>query len=210
MKSTAVQNSRKSPPRREYNQDARARQTEANAKSVLDAAVKCLRGSRRLGEITLDDIAAGAGVTVRTILRQYGSKDRIMKAAFLEVGRQVEAARRPTPSGDIDAALAAMLEQYESEGDLNVRVVAEEHEIPILHKLLQYGRKFHRNWLKTVFGPALAHLPPAQREQRITALYAATEVQLWKVLRRDLHQSAAQTAAIFHQLVHGVLSADAN
>ncbi len=207
MKSLAAPKSKKSPPRRGYNQEARARQTEANAKSVLCAAVKCLRGSRRLAEITLDDIAAGAGVTVRTILRQYGSKDGIMKAAFLEVSRQVEAARRPTPAGDIDAALAAMLDQYEAEGDLNVRVLAEEHEIPILHKLLQYARKFHRKWLTTVFGSALAHLPPTQREQRITALYAATEVQLWKVLRRDLHQSAAQTAAIFHQLVRGVLSA---
>ena len=133
-----------------------------------------------------------------------------MEAAFLEVGRQIESARRQTPAGDIDAALAALLAQYEVEGDLNARVVAEEHEIPILHRLLQYARKSHRQWLTMVFGPALAHLPAAQRQQRITALYAATEVQLWKVLRRDLHQSAQQTAAIFHQLVRGVLSADAS
>jgi hypothetical protein len=81
--------------------------------------------------------------------------------------------------------------------------------MPILHRLLEYARKSHRQWLTHVFGPRLSHLTPAEREQRITALYAATEVQLWKVLRRDLHQSAEQTAAIFEQLVRGVLAASA-
>jgi hypothetical protein len=130
-----------------------------------------------------------------------------MEAAFKEVGRQVEKARPVTPPGDIEAALAALLRQYEQEGDLNARVVAEEHEIPILHKLLEFARASHRQWLTHVFGPKLAHLPPNQQEQRIIALYAATEVQLWKVLRRDLHQSAKQTAALFDQLVRGVLAA---
>jgi hypothetical protein len=78
-----------------------------------------------------------------------------------------------------------------------------------LHQLLEYARKSHRQWLVHVFGPHLAHLTPQQQEQRITALYAATEVQLWKVLRRDLHQSPEQTAAIFEQLVRGVLAAAA-
>jgi len=207
MKSTAIKRLARPAERRGYKQEVRARQTEANAKSILDAAVKCLRASKRLATITLDELAAEAGVTVRTILRQFGSKDGIMEAAFLEVGRQIQSARRDTPAGDIDAALAALVDQYEVEGDLNARVVSEEHEIPILHKLLEFARKSHRQWLTVVFGPRLAHLPAAQREQRITALYAATEVQLWKVLRRDLHQSPEQTAAIFHQLVRGVLSA---
>ncbi|HEX4793101.1 MAG TPA: helix-turn-helix domain-containing protein [Humisphaera sp.] len=206
MKSTAVKRLPKPRAKRGYSQDVRARQTQANGKSILDAAVKRLRTARRLAAITLDEIAAEAGVTVRTILRQFGSKEGIMEAAFLEVGRQIKLARRDTPAGDIDAALAALLDQYEVEGDLNARVVSEEHEIPILHKLLEFARKSHREWLTVMFGPSLAHLPGAEREQRITALYAATEVQLWKVLRRDLHQSAQQTADIFRRLVRGVLA----
>ena len=193
--------------RRAYKQDARADQARANAQAVLDAAVKQLRTAKRLAEVTLEDIAADARVTVRTILRQFGSKDGIMEAAFLEVGRQIEMARPKTVAGDVDAALAALLTQYEAEGDLNARVVAEEYEIPILHKLLEHARASHRQWVASIFAPRLAHLSPAEREQRITALYAATEVQLWKVMRRDLHQSAEQTAVIFHQLVRGVLSA---
>lgn len=192
---------------REYQQAARAEQTRANAQHVLEAAVKQLRTAPRVAEVTLDAIAADAGVTVRTILRQFGSKDGIMEAAFMEVGRQIESHRPATAPGDVDAALSALLGQYEVEGDLNARVVAEEHEIPFLHKLLEHARASHRGWLVEVFTPRLSHLPQKEQAQRITALYAATEVQLWKVLRRDLHQSAKETAVVFHQLVRGVLSA---
>jgi AcrR family transcriptional regulator len=200
-----VRGKRQNP--RHYTQKARAEQARANERAVLDAAVKRLRNSKRVADVTLDQIAADAGVTVRTILRQFGSKDGIMEAAFMEIGRQIETARPQTSPGDVEAALGALLTQYEQEGDLNARVVAEEFEIPILHRILEYARTSHRQWLTEVFGPKLAHLPGKEREQRITALYAATEVQLWKVLRRDLHQSAQQTAVIFGQLVRGVLAA---
>ena len=203
MKSAPVRFRKK----REYHQEARAEAARANERAVLEAAVGRLRSAKRIADVTLEDIASEAGVTVRTILRQYGSRDGIMEAAFLEVGRQIEAARPATEPEDVEGALKALLTQYEAEGDLNARVVAEEHEIPILHRLLEFARKSHRNWLEHVFGPLVGHLPEEQRRQRITALYAATEVQLWKVLRRDLHQSAQQTAEIFHQLVRGVLNA---
>ena len=207
MKSAQVQTRVRLRKKREYRQEARAETVKANERAVLEAAVGRLRTARRVADVTLEDIALEAGVTVRTILRQYGSKDGIMEAAFLEVGRQIERARPASEPGDVEAALTALLTQYEAEGDLNARVVAEEHEIPILHRLLEFARKSHRQWLTHVFGPLVEHLPEEQRKQRITALYAATEVQLWKVLRRDLHQSAQQTAEIFRQLVRGVLNA---
>jgi AcrR family transcriptional regulator len=194
---------RKARPR-QYRQETRALTAEAHQRAVRDAAVHRLRTERRLAEVTLEDIARDAGVTVRTVLRQYGSKDKLLKAAFLEVGRQVEAARPNSPPGDVDAALKALLQQYEAEGDLNARVVSEEHEIPILHRLLQHARASHRRWLQTIFGPLLANRTPDEQEVCITALYAATEVQLWKVLRRDLRQSAEQTARIIRRLIDGV------
>ncbi len=207
MKSAPVRRRPRPPRKREYHQDARAHSAKANERAVLDAAVGRLRSARRVADVTLEDIASDAGVTVRTILRQYGSKDGIMEAAFLEVGRQIEASRPVSEPGDVEGALKSLLTQYEAEGDLNARVVAEEHEIPVLHRLLEFARKSHRKWLAHAFGPLVEHLRDDQRQQRITALYAATEVQLWKVLRRDLHQSPQQTAEIFHQLVRGVLNA---
>ena len=164
MKSAQHSRSSRDPGRRGYRQEAEPEQSHANKAAVLEAAVQRLRTEKRLAEVTLEDIAADAGVTVRTILRQFGSKDGVMKAAFLELGHQIEAARPQTPPGDPEAAMAALLQQYEVEGDLNARVVAEEHEIPILHKLLQHARAAHRQWLTTIFGPLLTHLPAAQRK----------------------------------------------
>src|SRR6185312_13499628 len=127
MKLAPRGNRSQSPKRRGYTQDVRAETARANERAVLDAAVGRLRTASRLAGITLDEIAEDAGVTVRTILRQYGSKDGIMEAAFTELGRQVQTARPETAGGDVEAALAAILKQYEAEGDLNARVVGEEH-----------------------------------------------------------------------------------
>ena len=63
----------------------------------------------------------------------------------------------------------------------------------------------HRGWLRHIFGPPLAALRPAGREHRIAALYAATDVYVWKLLRRDLKLSRKETAATFRRLVYGVL-----
>ena len=55
--------------------------------------------------------------------------------------------------------------------------------------------------------PAWKPLSPRQREARLTALYAATDVYLWKLLRRDLKHDRSDTEQAFRQLVHGVLVA---
>lgn len=207
-KSRQHRHSPKAP--RIYQQGVRAEQTEANTRSVLDAAVALVRRAPSLAGITLDQIASDAGVTVRTILRRFGSRDGIMEAALFELGRQFESRRPETTPGDVEAALQSMLYQYEHEGDINVRALVEEHQIPVLHQLLEHGRATHRQWVTRAFAPQLARLPESVRESRITALYAATEVYLWKLLRRDLQLSAEQTLDIFRQLVLGVLSLPAS
>lgn len=163
------------------------------------------RSVRRVSAVTLEDIAREAGLTVRTILRRFGSRDGVLESAFVQLRQDIDAARPATPPGGIEAALSALLEHYEAIGDLNIRALEEEDQLPSLQALLEIARGVHRGWLRHIFGPHLAVLSPAEREQRITALYAATDVYLWKLLRRDLQLSRKETAATFLRLVHGVL-----
>lgn len=193
--------------KRDYNQEARAQQTEATAREILSAAIQLVRSVRRVSTITLEDIARESGLTVRTVLRRFGSRDGVLEAAFVQLRQEVEAARPATPTGDVGAALNALLEHYEEIGDLNIRALEEEDQLPSLHALLEVARDSHRDWLRHVFGPRLATLSSAEREQRITSLYAATDVYLWKLLRRDLQLGREETAATFRRLVHGVLEA---
>jgi AcrR family transcriptional regulator len=192
---------------REYRQDVRAQQTQANADRIVSTAVALVKKTRRTADITLDDVSRDAGVTVRTILRRFGSRDGVLEAAFAEIKQEFKGYRAPTPPGDVDAAVRTLLDQYERIGDLNIRALEQEQQLPLLHRALTEARRSHRDWLEQIFGPQLEGLPSRQREARLTALYAATDVYLWKLLRRDLKLDRSDAEQAFRQLVHGVLVA---
>ena len=200
------------PPRpkatRHYLQGARASQTEANAKSIVQSAVQLIYSVQRISEITLEDIAQKSGLTVRTILRRFGSRDGVLDAAFAELSKKIEQDLLPTTPGDIEAALRSLLQLYEKNGDLNVKALQQEHELPLLQKLMEHGREEHRAWVASAFAPCLAHLDERARDQRITELYAATDVYLWKLFRRDLRIGKNRTAEAFRDLVFGIVNLD--
>ena len=114
--------------------------------------------------------------------------------------------RVPTPAGDLEAAVQSLVDQYEQIGALNIRALEQEHELPLLHQNLAEARRYHREWLADVFAPNLARLAGSERERRLTALYAATDIYLWKLLRRDLKCSRRQTEDTFRRLASGVLA----
>jgi len=197
---------RRIQPSRRYRQDTRARQTTANADRILTATVALIKSARRVSDLTLDQIAQHSGLTVRTVLRRFGSRDGVLEAAFARLTEEIKSLRRPTPPGDVDAAIASLIDQYEQIGDMNIRALREEDQLPLLHRILQHARRSHREWLREMFTPRLQPLAPDDREDCITALYAATDVYLWKLLRRDLNVDRGKTAATFTRLVKGVLA----
>jgi AcrR family transcriptional regulator len=192
--------------KRAYRQTTRAEQLEANVQLVLKTAVGLLRSAPKLRDVTLDEIASASGVTVRTILRRFGTRDGLLEAAFLALRYEIGSHRPPVKPGDIDGALETMFGHYELDGDLNVRALEQEQEYRLVHEALEYGRAYHRQWLENIFGPHLEHLKPEARNQRILELYAATDVYLWKLLRRDLGQSATATAYTIRNLALAVLN----
>ena len=191
---------------RTYRQDVRAQQTRANADRIVSTAVSLVKKTRRTADITLDDMSRDSGVTVRTILRRFGSRDGVLEAAFGEIKKEFQGYRVPTTPGDVDAAVRTLLDQYERIGDLNMRALEQEHQLPLLHRALTEARRSHRVWLEHIFRPQLDSLSPQQRERRLTALYAATDVYLWKLLRRDLKLDRRETEEAFLRLVHGALT----
>jgi len=190
---------------RVYRQELRARQTDANTARIVDATLALITSAPRLSQITLEDIARESGLTVRTILRRFGSRDSALEAGFVRVKEEFGRMRVATAPGDVDAAVKSLLDQYEQIGPLNIRALEQEHELPLLHQTLEEARGYHRVWLAEVFAPNLARLSADQRERRLIALYAATDVYLWKLLRRDLKCGRSRTEDTFRRLVRGVL-----
>jgi AcrR family transcriptional regulator len=194
------------PPRRAYRQEARARKTRANTDAIVTATIALLKRARRVSHITLEDIARESGLTVRTMLRRFRSREGAFEAAFAQMKEEFSRLRVPTPAGDVAAAVRSMLEQYEQIGEINMRALEEEHDLPLLHRMLEEARRMHRAWLTEVFAPQLARLSEPERARRMIALYAATDSYLWKLMRRDLHCSREEAEDAFRRLVEGVLS----
>ncbi len=82
-----------SATKRAYRQETRAQQSEATAREIITATIRLVRSLRRVSEVTLEDIARESGLTARTILRRFGSRDGVLEAAFVQLGHEVKAAR---------------------------------------------------------------------------------------------------------------------
>lgn len=160
---------------------SRAEAAERTRVRILEATV-ALAMTRMLAEISLDDIASTAGVSVQTVLRRFGSRAGVIEAAHAHATAEVDR-ERAAPVGDVRAALAVLLEHYEQRGDGVVLLLAQEASDEQVRRITSAGRRLHRGWVETVFAP---YLPGGEdRDELVDLLVVATDVLTWKQLRRD-------------------------
>jgi AcrR family transcriptional regulator len=181
----------------------RAEAVAATRERIARAALR-LMSDQPYEDVTLNDIAAAAGVSHQTVLNHYESKEGAALAAVELVKGETQASRRSVVPGDPDRAIAVLMEQYEQFGDLNVRWAMSAERLGRLAVVLDDARAAHQRWLDEVFVADLPQ-PPAERRRVVNALTAATDVYIWKLLRRDLRLSRRETTRTMTTLVRGVL-----
>ncbi len=201
MKSNAAE-------KRDYRQGARAEAAEATGRRIVSALIEAMR-DQWLEDITLDQVARAAGVTVQTVIRRFGGKEGLLLAVRDQMGGEVMA-RREAPVGDLERAVANVCADYEASGDMIVRTLAQEQRFPVLKPLLDHGRAGHRQWLSEVAAPWLDRLAGPAREASLDALVAALDSYVWKLLRRDLGRSAEDARAVMLRLARGALDPPSN
>jgi AcrR family transcriptional regulator len=190
--------------KRPYRMGARRDAVERGRQRIMQAAYD-LWMQEPYDEVTLDAIAESAGVTRQTVHRQFGSKDELASAVVDWLHPQeAEASLTPEP-GDVSTSLRLQIDRYERTGDAFVRFLQIEGRFAPVDRLLALGRSSHRAELEHVFGP---YLPKRgrRRDEALLALYAATDVMVWKLLRRDFGCSRRETEGIIRRLVDGVLA----
>ena len=177
---------------------ARAQSVEDTRERILQAMVD-LWLERPYDDFTLNDVADRADVSRQTVFRQFGSKEDLLTAAARWAAPRMDEARS-VEQGDVDEAVHRAVAGYEVMGDANVRALEIEGRVAAIDEMLARGRIAHRRWLEDVFEP---HLPEDERarERMILALYAATDVMTWKLLRRDFSRSAEDTELVMRTLV---------
>ena len=167
---------------RSYEMRLRQEAKSATRDAILRAAIETFMVEKSLA-FTLGAVADRAGVTVKTVLRHFGSRDGLIDACWQQVHTEVLAERTPPP-GDRTAALGVLIAHYELRGNVVLSLLVQEDNEPRAQMICASGRLEHRTWVEEVFS---AELPsqPAERSRLIDALVVATDVYSWKLLRVD-------------------------
>lgn len=192
-----------SRPKRAYHQGARARAAEATAERILDAFQRRISDDW-FDQITLEQIARDAEVTVPTVVRRFGSKDGLLDAVQQRLAGEIKTRRKIAP-GDVAGAIAVLVEDYDATGDLVMRALSQEERHPPFKVMADIGRAYHRAWIDHVFTPWLDPLLPAARQARLDALVIATDLYVWKLARRDMGRSRDETHSLIRTLVAGII-----
>jgi AcrR family transcriptional regulator len=167
---------------RRYDMRTRQQAKDATRDAIIDAAIDAFDAERTLS-ITLPAVAERADVTVKTVLRHFGSRDALIDAAWQRLFDAIRAEREPPPE-DPPTALKILIEHYERRGTMVLSTLAEEDKDPRAQRMNSAGRLGHRVWVEQVFGTRLPEQPD-ERSRLIDVLVVATDVYTWKILRLD-------------------------
>ncbi|HTY93955.1 MAG TPA: TetR/AcrR family transcriptional regulator [Steroidobacteraceae bacterium] len=188
---------------RQYRQVARAESSAATAQRIVEAFAECAL-TQWLEDVTLAQVAALAGVTVRSVIRRFGGKEGLIAAFIEHLGPRIRVEFTGQP-GNIEDAVERLVTIYERYGDGTIRNLAQESRVPALRPLLEFGRREHRQITSIQFAPWLDHLDDEERERALNALVIATDVYTWKLLRRDMGRSKSEVTEQLKRLIRAVL-----
>ena len=180
------------PETRPYRMGARAESAQRTREQVLDAAAECF-GEQDYDAVSLKEIAARAGVGLQTVVRTGGSKE----ALFALVAERFLSA---TMAGfDLSRlhtwqdALAHLMTFYETFGDRTMRVITQEHRVPLVREYTQRSRALQAAWIQLHHGDAFEGLSDSQRKRRMAMVLTLTGARTWYALRRDYGLSPEAT-----------------
>jgi AcrR family transcriptional regulator len=181
----------------------RAAAAEATRERILDAACDAFLASW-YDDVTLRDLAAAADVALQTVVNHFGTKEELYSTAVERISDAIEARRYDVEPGDVESAVAALIDEYDRTGDFTLRTLAEEGRRTVVGPGLARGRRGHQDWVEHIFPRALWGLRGAARQRRLAQLVAVTDVYTWKLLRRDKGLSRDQTVLAVRELVEAL------
>ena len=167
--------------KRTYDMGMRQQAKDSTRDAIVRATIDAFMAERSFA-ITLPTIAERAHVTVKTVLRHFGSREAVIEAAWAQAYDEVMAERTPPP-GDLEGALKVLIAHYERRGSIGLVMLADEND-PRAVRMSSAGRLAHREWVEEVFADRLPE-QAAARTRLIDVLIVATDVYAWKLLRID-------------------------
>jgi len=179
----------------------RGAQAAATRERILTTTRALLDDPTR--EVTLDMVAVGADTTVQTVLRHFSTKGALLSEAIGSAREGARGVARPSPT--VPRSVSLLFDDYEEIGDRVVRMLSDEHRIPDFADGPRLGRRSHREWVEASFGDHLSGLGALERDEVLRLLLVATDVYVWKLLRRDVAVTRAEAERTVVRLIEGAL-----
>jgi AcrR family transcriptional regulator len=192
--------------KRGYVMTARADAAQATADRIIAATFDRM-ATTPYDQMRLEDVAADAGVTVQTVIRRFGSKEGLARAAHESYAKNVagDGSRGRTVPGDVPGAAEGVVAQYEESGDLLLHLLRQESSVPVFAEFMESGRGAHLRWCREIFAPLLDSRSGVDRERLLAQVAAVCDVYTWFLLRRQRGLSRRQTVLAITELLEGLL-----
>lgn len=190
--------------KRAYRQTRRAEETEARRRKILES-VGWLMLEGSYDDMTLAAVARRAGVSLKTVTRQFGSKEQLLREA-MGAAREEEEARRDVPAGDLEAVVEVLAARYDEMAEPIYRMGDVELRYDWLSDWVQMARESHLRWLAHAFSPWIPAEGP-ERERRLMSLFVATEIRSWWSLRNRLGQDRDAAAFVMRHTLEALVAA---
>jgi AcrR family transcriptional regulator len=194
--------------KREYAMGSRADGVVKTRERIVAATTELIF-AQAYEYITLNEIAAAAGVSHQTVLNHFESKEGVARAVVEKLKAETTDVRYSAKKGDAADAVRVLTGEYERFGDANARWASSAERLGSLASALDDARAEHQRWIEHMFDDALPS-EPARRARTVHAIHVATDVYTWKLLRRDLGVTRAQTEQIMTELLEAVLATASN
>ena len=179
---------------------ARAEAAEATRIRIIETALG-LWWDRYYDEVSLQEVADGARVSLQTVIRRFGSKDELLAAVTQHVSPKVKTERDAVAPGDIDAIVNHLVPHYEEVGDPMIRLHSLEDRLPAVKEALRLPRAMHRDWLARTFAEILPKPYTPDYNWKLGMFAAAVDLHTWQVLRREQGLSVDETARAMREML---------
>jgi AcrR family transcriptional regulator len=184
----------------------RLQQSEATRTRLLDAAWERF-STQPYESVRLSEVAADAGVTVQTLHTRFGTKDGLLDAALQRWMQEQGSRRVHARVGDVDDVVRVLYDNYDDQGEVGLRIMAQEDRIPAIRAYLDVGRRWQRAWVAEVLEPFLAAAPPKERSDLHEALIVALDIYTWRLLRLDIGHPTEDARRIVAKMIRGLVRA---
>ena len=186
----------------------------ARAQRTREAIVDAVLGLLDAGDLrpSVEDIAARAGVSPRSIFQHFGDRETLLRAVGMRQTERVSQMVEHLPDrGPFDERLDAFVEQrarvLEFITPVRRSAVLNEPFSEGSHAGLQAFRAFKRAEAERVFAPELDARPAGEREEVVRALGAVTDWNTWEALRAHQGLSVADARAVMRRTIGALIRA---